>query len=63
MKSTYSTEFSDYEFTSLLQIVIILDETTYDNYKEFHNICLQHTIDKLSTDSVKTPTLKADYKQ
>lgn len=33
-------------------------------YKEFHNICLQHTIDtELSTDSVKTPTSKADYKQ
>ena len=36
-----------------------LDETTYDNYREFDNICLQH--DRQTTASVKTPKSKTDY--
>ena len=54
----HSKEFSDYEVSSLFWIVTNLDETTYDNYEEFDNICLQH--DWQTTDPVETPTSKAD---
>ena len=35
MKNVHSTKFGDYEVTNL-------DETTYQNYREFVNIRLQH---------------------
>lgn len=55
----HSTDFGDYKATSLFQIVSNLDETTYNNNKEFDNICLQY--DSQTTYSVKTPTSKTDY--
>ena len=41
--------------------VTSLDETTNDNYREFDKIHLQQ--DWQTTDSVRTPTSKAVYKQ
>ena len=62
VKSMHSTAFGDYEVTSLFQINFANpDETRYDNYREFDNIHLQH--DSQTTDSIRTTTSRADYKQ
>ena len=57
--------FGDYEnirfFFSNKSVVTNVDETTYDNYREFDNIHLQH--DSQTTDSIRTTTSRADYKQ
>ena len=59
--SMHSTAYGDYEAISLFQSNCFnLNKTTYGNYREFINIHLQQ--DWQTTDSVRMPTSKADYK-